>query len=554
MKREKKSEDEIILRQIAEGLVKRKPSKKAPPLSESEVMKLVHELEVYQIELELQNEELFIAKEKAAEKAIEKYAELYDFAPSAYFTLNSTGDIVELNLCGSQMLGKKRSLLKKRRFDFFITDDTKPLFNNFLCDVFNNKTKETCELTICNNGTPIYVHLVGAATENGKQCMITAVDITQRKQTEQALKESEEKYRFLFDSNPQPMYIFDINTFEFLEVNNAAVEHYGYSRAEFLSMTLMDIRPAGDIDALLTDVEQAKEPYHPVGEWRHFKKSGEEILVEITSYSLAFNGRNARHILVHDITERKRAEDEVQRKNEELQKTNAEKDKFFSIIAHDLRSPFNGFLGLTEIMAEDLPRMTLEEIQNIAVAMRSSATNLFRLLGNLLEWSRMQRGLTTFEPVTFSLMPKLSESTALAIEAANKKKIAISFNIPENLCVFADSEMFGGIIRNLMTNAVKFTPRGGNIFVSAKPVCNNLVEISIKDTGIGMNENMIDNLFRLDVNTSRKGTDGEASTGLGLIICKDFITKNKGGLWVESEEYKGSTFRFTLPGTTEKKE
>lgn len=555
MKREKKSEDEIILRQIAEGLMKKKPSKKVLPLSEFEVMKLVHELEVHQIELELQNEELFLAKEKIAEKANEKYAELYDFAPSAYFTLSAAGNIVELNIRGSQMLGKDRSLLKKRRFDFFISDDTKLVFNGFLCDVFNNKTRQTCELTLCPNGCkPIYIHMVGIATENGEQCMLNAVDITDRKQTEQVLKENEEKYRFLFHNNPQPMYIFDINTFEFLEVNNAAVEHYGYSREEFLSMTLMDIRPTEDIDALVRDVEQAKKPYNPVGEWRHIKKSGEEIFVEITSHSLVFNGRNARHVLAHDITERKRAEEEIQHKNEELQRINAEKDKFFSIIAHDLRSPFNGFLGLTEIMAEDISHMTMEEVQSIAVVMRSSATNLFRLLGNLLEWSRMQRGLTTFEPVVFSLMPKLSESAALAIDAANKKKIAISFDIPENLRVFADCQMFGGIVRNLMTNAVKFTPKGGNIFVSAKSVPNNFVEISIKDNGIGMNQNMIDNLFRLDVNTSRKGTEGEASTGLGLIICNDFIKKNKGELWIESEEYKGSTFRFTLPEKAEKKE
>jgi len=548
MKKENQSEAETILRQKAEALMKRKPSGKSPHLSEFEAMRLVHELEVHQIELELQNEELFLAKEKAAELATEKYAELYDFAPSAYFTLSKSGDILDLNLCGSQMLGKERSLLKKRRFSFFISDDTKPFFNSFLWDVFNSNTRETCELTICADGNkPIYVQLVGIVNDNGEQCLLTLADITELKQAEQAMKESEEKYRFLFDNNPQPMFIFDLETLAFLEVNNPAIKHYGYTRAEFLSMKLTDIRPDEDIEALLIDIELNKQAYNPAGEWRHIKKNGEVIFVEITSYSLIFNGRNARNVLVHDVTERKMAEEVIQHKNEELQKINAEKDKFFSIIAHDLRSPFNGFLGLTEIMAEGLPHMTLDEIQQIAVAMRNSAANLFRLLGNLLEWSRMERGITTFLPKPVSLMSKINENMVLTIEEANKKEITINYNVPDDLEVFADSDMLGGIIRNLMTNAVKFTHRGGSITVSAKAVSDNSVHISVKDTGIGLSQNMIGNLFHLDVNTNRKGTEGESSTGLGLMICKDFIERNSGKLWIESEEGKGSVFSFSLP-------
>ncbi|MCX6160040.1 MAG: ATP-binding protein [Ignavibacteriae bacterium] len=248
-----------------------------------------------------------------------------------------------------------------------------------------------------------------------------------------------------------------------------------------------------------------------------------------------------------DITERKQAEKKIELKNEQLEKSNAEKDKFFSIIAHDLRSPFNGFLGLTEIMAEGLHGMTLDEIREIAVSMKKSATNLYSLLENLLEWSLMKRGLTAFEPQLFLLSRKITESMVLVTEAADKKEIAISYDIPEDLTVFADRNMFEGVIRNLSSNAVKFTRKGGAINVSAKSMPDNSVEISFKDTGIGMNKEMIDNLFRLDIDTSRKGTEDESSTGLGLIICKDFIEKHGGKLWVESEEEKGSVFTFTIP-------
>lgn len=238
---------------------------------------------------------------------------------------------------------------------------------------------------------------------------------------------------------------------------------------------------------------------------------------------------------------------ELQHKNEELRKINAEKDKFFSIIAHDLRSPFNGFLGLTELMADGLSYMTPEEIQKMATLMRNSAANLFRLLGNLLEWSRLQRGLATFNPASILLMTEISEIMVLVLEAANKKEITVCYEIPQDLVVFADVNMFEVIIRNLVTNAVKFTPKGGNITISAKFLPDMSVEIAISDTGIGMSKKMIDNLFRLDANTNRKGTEGEYSTGLGLIICKDLVDKHGGKLWVESEEGKGSTFHFSLP-------
>jgi len=241
------------------------------------------------------------------------------------------------------------------------------------------------------------------------------------------------------------------------------------------------------------------------------------------------------------------SQQKLEENNLQLKELDSIKDKFFSIIAHDLRSPFNSFLGFTKMLAEDLPTMTLEQIQKIADSMRKSATNLYSLLENLLEWSFLQRGVTTFSPVSFLLMPKLSESLSSIIELASKKEIGIDFNIPENLTVYADDNMLWSIIRNLVSNAVKFTPNGGKVTITAKPIPGDMVEVSIKDTGIGMNPEMVENLFKLDIDTSRKGTENEPSTGLGLILCKEFVEKHGGRLRVESEEGTGSTFHFTLP-------
>ena len=175
------------------------------------------------------------------------------------------------------------------------------------------------------------------------------------------------------------------------------------------------------------------------------------------------------------------------------------------------------------------------------------ATNLYNLLENLLEWSVLQQGMQSFKPESFKLLNGISPIIEIVRDAADKKNINISCDITEDLMVTADFRMFESIMRNLVFNAVKFTPGGGRIIIKAKPLSGNSVEISIRDTGIGMNGNMIDNLFNIDGQTNRKGTEGELSTGLGLIICKDFIEKHGGKLGVESEEGKGSAFSFTLP-------
>ncbi len=285
------------------------------------------------------------------------------------------------------------------------------------------------------------------------------------------------------------------------------------------------------------------------GEFINQKKNGEEF-IESAVIAPIFDqkGTIISYVAIKiDITERKIAEAEVQRKNNELQKLIREKDKFFSIIAHDLRGPFNGFLGLTQIMAEESSSLSRKEIQEMAVNMRKSANNLFRLLGNLLHWAGMQQGIISFNKERVILFPLIAESVEMLIESANYKKIDLKTVVPPHLEVFADGNMLQTVIRNLVSNAVKFTPRGGKVSIMAKSTVENYIEISIKDSGIGMNRKMIDNLFRLDIKTNRKGTDGEPSTGLGLLLCKEFVEKHGGRLWVESEEKKGSTFYFTIP-------
>lgn len=230
-----------------------------------------------------------------------------------------------------------------------------------------------------------------------------------------------------------------------------------------------------------------------------------------------------------------------------LRKSNSEKDKFYSVLAHDLRSPFSGLCGLTEILAEELPDMPVEKAREMAVAIKKSATGIYNLLEDLLDWSRINQGLIPNNPEILQLLPVISGTIHLVQDRINDKNIQVSIECPENLEVYADRYMLQVIIRNLVNNAVKFTPRKGRITVAANSLKNHSVEISVTDTGIGMSKDFLDSLFRIDVLTTRRGTEGEPSTGIGLMLCNEFILKQGSELSVESEEGKGSRFAFTLP-------
>jgi PAS domain S-box-containing protein len=245
--------------------------------------------------------------------------------------------------------------------------------------------------------------------------------------------------------------------------------------------------------------------------------------------------------------ERKKAEEEIKLKNELLQAMNAEKDKFFSIIAHDLRGPLSAFVDATQIITEEVQAMSVEEIRDITESMKTSATNIYSLLENLLEWSRLRRGTMDFIPEKLNLKKKTETCIDVLTESARKKGIHIEVEIPSELEILADSQMLETVIRNLVSNAVKFTTHGGIIKVSASSDDNQSVIIKIIDSGIGMPGELKDKLFRINEKTNRPGTDGEPSTGLGLLLCKEFIDKHNGKIWVESDPGKGSTFAILIP-------
>lgn len=250
--------------------------------------------------------------------------------------------------------------------------------------------------------------------------------------------------------------------------------------------------------------------------------------------------------LQQEIVERKQFEEQLKQAKEELEELNLSKDKFFSIIAHDLRSPLGSLHNLTEILVENIKKYRKDKLINMLTNQRDVAKNLLALLENLLTWSRMQRGMIRYSPQQLDVAILCARNIALFLPNAEQKQITLQSSIPEEAFVSADFSMVNAVVRNLLSNALKFTDSGGIITVSIRQD-DTCIKVSVADTGIGIDAKHIPQLFQIDTKYQRKGTANEQGTGLGLILCKEFVERNGGEIWVESEVGKGTTVTFTLP-------
>jgi signal transduction histidine kinase len=242
----------------------------------------------------------------------------------------------------------------------------------------------------------------------------------------------------------------------------------------------------------------------------------------------------------------------VKHKNLQLQQLNATKDKFFSIISHDLRGPLNSLTSFSGLLIHHMDNLTQAEIQTLARDLDESVKNLFGLLENLLEWSRSQTGTNQFPPEPFNLTALLDENKSLLSAQAHNKKIAIMHEPREDVMVKAHRNSINTVIRNLISNAIKFTPEGGAIKLDITRRQGEVI-VSVADTGVGMDKEVIEKIFRIDTKHTTRGTANETGTGLGLVLCKEFMEKNGGRIWVNSEPRRGSVFYFALPALVDEK-
>lgn len=240
---------------------------------------------------------------------------------------------------------------------------------------------------------------------------------------------------------------------------------------------------------------------------------------------------------------------ELERSEQMLKESNAAKDNFFSIIAHDLRSPFNVILGMLDLLTREYNEYSDEERQQMLLRLKNASTRTIDLLENLLTWARAQRGLLPYSPASFEIITLIQENILLFESAAQSKDIIVKLCGEKKLFVTADHNMINTVVRNLISNAIKFTLSGGIIVVNVENQSNENALVYVRDSGVGMSETTLGNLFKIEKRIVMRGTNNEMGTGLGLILSKDFVERNKGRIWVKSEEDVGSTFFFTVPLT-----
>ena len=268
------------------------------------------------------------------------------------------------------------------------------------------------------------------------------------------------------------------------------------------------------------------------GEYRWIRDFGRPFYDLVNSF-LGYIGS------CYDITEIK--DNELK-----LIELNATKDKFFSIIAHDLRSPFNSVIGFSEHLLELIEKKEYENIELYANIILQSSNRAMDLLTNLFEWSQSQSGRMELHPEDFPMIPLIKEQIVLYKDIAEQKSITITNSLTPDIRVNADKAMIKSLLRNLISNAIKFTPSGGKIAILVVEKQNEII-VSVSDNGIGISKAGINNLFSIGHSYSTPGTNKEKGTGLGLILCQEYIKKNNGKIWVESEPGKGTTFYFSIP-------
>lgn len=323
---------------------------------------------------------------------------------------------------------------------------------------------------------------------------------------------------------------------------------YGYLKEEAVGKHVSMLHAPEDVGRITSEVMSAIER---IGKWtgevKMLRKDGSIGWVESVCVPIYDTHNQATGALGvnRDITKRVEAEHTLKRSEAKLKYEVDVKDKFFSIISHDLRGPFNALLGMTHIMFKDAERYTKDELVDYAANINEAGERVFNLLENLLEWSLLQIGGGKIIPQFISVYDLTQDAVNLLKLLAAEKNIILTNRVNEDTA-YADPEMFQVVIRNLISNSLKFTPAGGTIEISSEKN-DEMVQIIVTDTGMGVSREKAHKIFALDQKTSIVGLDGEVGTGLGLPLCKELIEKNGGTIWVQSSTKEGSDFRFTLP-------
>jgi PAS domain S-box-containing protein len=527
--------------------------------SEVTTLKLIHELEVHQMELEMQNEELLLAKEQA-EQAIEKYTKLYDYAPSGYFTLSQDGKVTEANLTGAHMLGKVRSSVLNSQFGFFISDATKNLFNDFLVKIFKSNVRELCEVNfITNDHKSFFGCLYGVVATDPSLCNVTLIDITERKEAEAALSNSKEKYSDLLNNLVEGILVYAPDSSIVLSNPKASVL-LGLSENQIRGKQLIDLDlkflnesylPLSVAEYPFNQILANKKPLknYTVGVKKPHSKDVEFLLVN--GFPVVDSNGEVTEIVISfiDITEIKLMQKEVIKAKYFAEKANKAKSNFLTNMSHEIRTPLNGIVGFTDLLIKTDLNGDQFEYVNIV---NESAIILMEIINDVLDFSKIESGNLELNIEEIDLFGLTSQVITLFKHQAKLKNIDLHLTVESNVpqFIFADSVRLKQIIVNLISNALKFTEEGF-IQLKIKEIASDddtisAIKFSVKDTGMGIKKQNQEKIFYSFVQEDLSTTRKFGGTGLGLAISNQLLELMNSKLLLKSKYGKGSNFHFFI--------
>ncbi len=366
--------------------------------------------------------------------------------------------------------------------------------------------------------------------------------------------------REIIDFMADPLFIISSDGI-LMEINKSAGKNYGYEREKLIGqkLSLLSADDKNENIQLQQYFDKALNGELQKFEWWGKGKNGETFPNEVFFNKGVYYGHEVVIAVFRDITQSKKETDELLQQNAELKESNISKDKFFGIFAHDLKNPFQGLLGFIDLLYEDLDELTNEQVKEYLSNVRTASYHTYTLLENLLEWSRIQSGKMPFTPTTFDIRDEISSVISVLDNNATQKDILLVNEVDSGIMVEADRNMIHSVIQNLITNSIKFSNANGRVVIRGRAPQKYSkdkseggsddrlwLEVSISDNGIGIPDEILPKLFKLNGQYSQPGTANEPGTGLGLVLCHEMVEKNGGRIWAESIAGQGTTFVFTI--------
>lgn len=488
-------------------------------------------------------------KEERLRESEEHFKNLFENAPLGYQSLDENGCLIDVNQTWLETLGYGRDEVIGRWFGDFLVPQMVDLFRERF-PIFKARGAVHTEYELIRkNGTIANIIFDGRIghTANGKfmQTHCILQDVTGFRKAERNMFSIEERYKLLYENSMDAIF-FASPTGIVISANPAACRMFGMTEDEIIKRGRYGLIDPADFRHSEALKERTKNGRF-AGELDWIKMDGTKFTGEVSS--VIFNDPESHKrtcTIIRDVTGRKLAEEQMKSNNEELIRLSAIKDKSLAIISHDLRGPFQGFLGLTKDLADNIEKLEQQEISEIASVMHQSAKETYSLLTNLQEWSRIQTGRFNFSPIELNLFLEVENIQKLFQSVVVLKSLILENNVDKDIFVKTDENALSTILRNLIDNAIKFTREGGKVSVSSIKR-ENFVEISVYDSGIGIDKAKLEVLLGPYSGYTTRGTNGEKGSGLGLQLCRDLVEKCGGTMRVNSETGTGTEFIFTMP-------